>query len=146
MEAIVFCGVQASGKTTYYAEHFLHSHVRISMDLLRTRHREALFLRACLESQMRFVVDNTNPTRAERARYVEPALARGYVVVAYLFETATEEALARNAARSGRRAIPVSGLLGTRKRLETPDTAEGFAEIHHVRLGRAGFEGPVRVA
>ncbi len=116
------------------------------MDLLRTRHREALFLQACLESQMRFVVDNTNPTRAERARYVEPALARGYVVVAYLFETTTEEALARNAARSGRRAIPVSGLLGTRKRLETPGVTEGFAEIYHVRLGREGFEGPVRVA
>jgi predicted kinase len=146
MEAIVFCGIQASGKTTYYAEHFLHSHVRISMDLLRTRHREALFLSACLESQMRFVVDNTNPTRAERARYVAPALARGYVVAAYLFETATGDALARNAARGGRRAVPAAGLLGTRKRLEPPAAEEGFAEVHLVRLGSEGFEGPVRVA
>jgi len=70
MEAVVFCGIQASGKTTYYARHFLHTHVRISLDLLRTRHRETLFLEACLETQMRFVADNTNPTREERARYV----------------------------------------------------------------------------
>jgi predicted kinase len=146
VEAIVFCGIQASGKTTFYAERLLHTHVRISMDLLRTRHREGLLLEACLESRMRFVVDNTNPTRAERARYVVPALERGYVVHAYLFESGPAEALARNAARQGRRAVPVAGLLGTRKRLEPPALAEGFAEVHRVRIAGAGFEGPVRIA
>ena len=46
MEAIVLCGVQGSGKTTLYRDRFLATHVRVSMDLLRTRHREAAFLRA----------------------------------------------------------------------------------------------------
>jgi predicted kinase len=140
VEAIVFSGVQASGKTTYYAQRFLHTHVRISLDLLRTRHREALFLEACLESQMRFVVDNTNPTRAERARYVGPARERGFRVVAYLFETDTSAAVARNAGRHGSAAVPVSGLLGTRKRLEAPAVDEGFAAVHRVWLGACGFE------
>ena len=146
MEAIVFSGVQASGKTTYYVRHFLHTHVRISLDLLRTRHRERLFLGACLESQMPFVVDNTNPTREERARYVLPARERGYRVVAYLFDTGTEQAIARNAERAGRQAVPVSGLLGTRKRLEAPTIDEGFEEIWRVRLARDGFEDPLRLA
>jgi hypothetical protein len=66
VEAVVFCGIQASGKSTFYRERFFPTHVRISLDLLRTRHREATFLRACLETRQRFVVDNTNPTRAER--------------------------------------------------------------------------------
>ena len=146
MEALVFCGIQASGKTTYYAQHFLHTHVRISLDLLRTRHRERLFLEACLESQMRFVVDNTNPTRAERARYVVPALERGYRVVAYRFETDTDAALVRNAERTGRQAIPMSGLLGRRKRFEVPQPDEGFAAVYVVRLGPGGFEQPVEPA
>ena len=75
MQAIVFCGIQASGKTTFYRERFFDTHVRISLDLLRTRRREQLLLAACLEGRQPFVVDNTNPTIAERARYVVPARA-----------------------------------------------------------------------
>jgi len=37
MEVVVLCGVQGSGKTTLYRERFLDTHVRVSMDLLRTR-------------------------------------------------------------------------------------------------------------
>ncbi len=145
MEAVVFCGMQASGKTTFYAQHFLHTHARISMDLLRTRHREARFLAACLETQMRFVVDNTNPTREERARYVQPALAARYRVLAYVFETDVGAALARNAARTGRQRIPDRGVLGTRKRLQVPTLEEGFASVHRVVLGPGGFGAPERL-
>ena len=38
----MLCGVQGSGKTTLYRDRFLATHVRVSMDLLRTRAREAL--------------------------------------------------------------------------------------------------------
>jgi predicted kinase len=69
MEMILFIGMQASGKSTFYKERFFDSHVRISMDLLRTRNRERIFIQTCLSTQQRLVVDNTNPTRAERARY-----------------------------------------------------------------------------
>ncbi len=146
MEAIVFCGIQASGKTTFYAERLLHTHVRISMDLLRTRHRERRLLELCVETQMRFVVDNTNPTREERARYVAPAVDRGFRVLAYRFVTDPWQAVERNRARGGRSAIPVAGVLGTHKRLEEPALEEGFAAIFRVDLGPEGFTGPVLVA
>lgn len=42
MQALIFCGIQASGKSTFYCQRLLNSHVRISLDLLRTRHREPL--------------------------------------------------------------------------------------------------------
>lgn len=84
MQAIIFCGIQATGKSTFYRERFFHSHVRLSLDLLRTRHREHQFLLTCLHTQARFVVDNTNPTIAERQRYIEAARAATYDFVTFL--------------------------------------------------------------
>jgi len=151
VEAVVFCGFQGSGKTTYYRERFLHTHVRISRDLLRTKHREATFLRACLETGQRFVVDNTNPTAAQRRPYVEAALAHGFRPVAYLFVVPATATLARNAQRMGRDRVPVKGVLGTAKRLEPPGWAEGFAERWQVFAAPGGgfrvepLEGEVTV-
>ena len=113
MEAVVFCGIQASGKTTFYLQGFFQSHVRLNLDMLKTRHRERVLLNACLETGQRFVVDNTNPTASERRRYVEPAMAAGFRVVGYFFATPPREAIARNERRPERERVPISGLLGT---------------------------------
>lgn len=134
MEAIIFCGIQASGKTTYYLQHFAQTHVRISMDLLRTRHRERKFLELCLETGQRFVLDNTNPTAEERSRYIQPALAARFKVVGYFFESAVGEAIRRNAGRIGKARIPEKGVGGTYKRLEIPSYPEGFHTLYKVRL------------
>jgi hypothetical protein len=140
MEAVIFCGIQASGKTTFYLERFFDTHVRVSRDLLRTRHRERVFLNACLTTRQRFVVDNTNPTRAERARYVAPARAAGFRVVGYFFAADARAAFARNRRRPGGAAIPPAGLFGTQKRLEPPRLDEGFDELFRVELVEgAGF-------
>jgi predicted kinase len=139
MEAIVLCGVQASGKTTLYRDRFLATHVRISMDLLRTRTREAAFLELCLETHQPFVVDNTNPTPADRARYVEPARAAGFRVIGYLVEIDAVVALARNAERAGRARIPEGGVAGTMRRLIRPSVAEGFDEIWHATAAPDGW-------
>jgi len=123
MEAVVLCGVQAGGKTTLYRDRFLETHVRISGDLLRTRAREERFLALCLETRTPFAVDKVNPTPDERRPYVERARAAGFRVVAYLVETAADEALARNARRPPRRRVPIPGLLGTHGRLVAPSRA-----------------------
>jgi hypothetical protein len=129
MEAVILCGIQAAGKTSLFRDRYLDTHVRISFDLLRTRHREGLFLETCLRSGQRFVVDNTNPTVAERQRYAAPARAAGFRLVACLVDVAPSEALARNARRPPERRIPVVGILGTCKRLEPPTLDEGFDEV-----------------
>ncbi len=130
----MFCGIQASGKSTFYRERFFDTHVRISLDLLRTRHRERVLLAACLETRQPFVVDNTNPTVAERARYVAPALAAGFRVVGYFFAADPKAAFARNQRRVGRAAVPPAGLFGTQQRLQPPTLTEGFARIDRVEL------------
>jgi predicted kinase len=131
MEAVVLCGAQGSGKTTLYRDRFLATHVRVAMDLLRTRAREAAFLQLCLESAQRFVVDNTNPTPADRRRYVGPARAAGFRVIGYLVEVDRSVALARNAGRAGRARIPVAGVISTDRRLLRPTPEEGFDELWH---------------
>ena len=138
MEAIVFCGLQGSGKTTLYRDRFLETHVRISMDLLRTRTRESELLAWCLRTHTRFVVDNTNPTAAERARYVAPAREAGFTVIAYLVDAHPSEALARNAGRSGRARVPDAGVAGTARRLLRPAPEEGFDELWHATAAPGG--------
>jgi predicted kinase len=139
MEAVVFCGLQGSGKTTLYRDRFLETHVRVSMDLLRTRAREAELLEWCLRTRTRFVVDNTNPTAADRARYVGPAREAGFRVIGYLVDAGTEEALARNAGRAGRARIPERGVAGTARRLLRPTPEEGFDELWHATVAPGGW-------
>ena len=109
-----------------------------SLDMLHTRHREALLLRACLEAKQPFVVDNTNPTAAERARYLLPAKGARFRTVGYYFPPDIEASLERNAARPARERVPPKGVVGTLRRLEQPAPAEGFDELFAVAPDGAG--------
>ena len=137
MEAIVLCGLQGAGKTTLYRDRWLETHVRISMDLLRTRAREAALLELCLTTRQPFVVDNTNPTVADRRRYVEPARAAGFRVVGFLVDASAVEALGRNAQRERR--VPERGVAGTARRFIRPAPEEGFDELWHAVAVDGGF-------
>ena len=137
MEAVILCGVQGSGKTTLYRDRFLETHARVSLDLLRTRAREAAFLKLCLETRMPFVVDNTNPTVAERSRYVAPARAAGFKVVGYVVEVDHAVAAGRNAARA--RVVPAAGLRDVARRLIRPTPEEGFDELFHATAAPGGW-------
>jgi predicted ABC-type ATPase len=131
VQAVILCGVQGSGKTTLYRDRFSDTHVRISLDLLKTRSREAAFLRLCLDTRMPFVVDNTNATAAERARYIEPAREAGFTVAGYLVEVDFALASGRIAGRGGRARVADSGLRDVARRFVRPAPEEGFAELWH---------------
>jgi predicted kinase len=138
MEAVIFVGIQASGKSSFYRERFFLNHVQISLDLLRTRHRERSLLVWCLDHQQPFVVDNTNPTIAERALYIAPAKAAGFRVVGYFFESDVPSSIRRNEGRSGAARVPPAAIGDTKRRLEPPALAEGFDILHFVRIGDDG--------
>lgn len=138
MEAILLIGIQGAGKSTFYKERFFATHVRINMDMLKTRYREKVLLSACLLAKQPFVVDNTNVVATERARFIEPAKENAFRVVAYYFEPDVRASIARNAKRSGKAVIPVKGLLGTYKRLQPPTREEGFDQIFRVRPSEEG--------
>ncbi len=141
MEMILLIGGQGAGKTTFYRERFFHTHLRVSLDMLRTRHRERLLVAACLQMKQRFVVDNTNPTARDRQRYIGAAQAAHCRVTGYYFEATVEELLHRNARRAGRHRIPEIGVRATHRRLEPPGYAEGFDQLFRVRvLPDGGYE------
>ena len=51
MEAVLFCGIQGTGKSTFYVRRFFRTHVRVNLDMLRTRHRELILFNACLAAK-----------------------------------------------------------------------------------------------
>lgn len=131
---LLFMGAQGAGKSTFYRERFFDTHVRVNLDMLATRHREKLLLHACFQMKQRFVVDNTNPTREQRAGYIALARAHGFAVVGYCFESSLEDLLLRNAQRGGKARVPDVAILSTLKKFERPSPEEGFDHIYRVDI------------
>jgi predicted kinase len=138
MEAVIFVGIQGSGKSSFYKERFFNTHVRINLDMLKTKHRQHLLLSACIEARQPFVVDNTNVTAATRAYFIAPANAAGFRVTGYYFRSDIKAALQRNSRRAGAASVPDKAILGTYKRLELPTRGEGFDALFYVRVDEAG--------
>src|ERR1700749_2626356 len=126
MEAVIFCGIQATGKTTFFKEKFFKTHMRISLDQLNTRNKEFRFIETCILTSHPFVIDNTNPSLEERAKYIAIAKANKFKVIGYYFQSKLADALERNNHRSGKERIPEIGIKGTFKRLTLPTIEEGF--------------------
>jgi predicted kinase len=138
MQAIIFCGIPATGITTFYQQHFLPTHVRISLDLLRPRHRANIFLEACLQTRQKFVVNNTNPKVQERAKYINLARQVGYEIMGYYFKSNVTEALTRNQNRTGKALVPEKGIWDTNIRMEIPSLTKGFDAPYHVQVADNG--------
>jgi predicted kinase len=138
MEAIIFVGIQATGKSTFYRQRFEDTHVRINLDMLKTRHRERIFFEACIAARQPFVVDNTNLTVDERARYIGPARTAGFRIVGYYFNSSISEAVEHNRRRMGPKVIPEKGIAGAYKRLQIPNLNEGFDSLYYVATAAAG--------
>lgn len=134
MEAVMFIGMQATGKTTFFRERFFDSHIRISLDLLNTRNKELKFFELCLELQQRLVIDNTNATKLERQKYIEAAKGYKFKSIGYYFESKMNEAKLRNSNRGGRARIPDAGLHAAFAKLEIPQYAEGFDQLFFVSI------------
>jgi predicted kinase len=134
-EAVILAGIPASGKTSYYRERLLDTHVRISRDLLRTRHREEVFLAACLETRQPFAVDKLNPTARERAPYIARARAAGFRVLGVWLDVPPRLAAARNDARPPAARVPLVAVFGTAKQFEPPQEREGFDAVERVGHG-----------
>lgn len=135
---IIFCGIQAAGKSTFYKERFFNSHVRISLDLLNTRNKELIFLKTCLQLQQRIVIDNTNPTKLERKKYIELARQYNYQVTGYFFQSKIKESIERNNQREGKEKINEKGIAATSNKLEIPSPEEGFDTLYFVSINPEG--------
>jgi len=137
--AIIFIGIQASGKSTFYHEQFA-GYVHINLDTLHTRNKEKLLLQECVESGYSFVVDNTNPTKADREKYIRAAKDYGYCIHGYYFQSSVSECIERNRKREGKARIPDRAVAGTHRKLELPEYGEGFDKLFYVCLKDGHFQ------
>ncbi|HYH67222.1 MAG TPA: ATP-binding protein [Urbifossiella sp.] len=142
MELVILVGLQGSGKTTFYRERFAATHAHVSKDNFRSNPRPARRQRRLIAEAFAagrsVVVDNTNPTAADRAELVEGARAAGAAVVCYFFPPDVDASLRRNAAREGKARVPDHAVRITAARLEPPPPAEGFDRLYRVRLADGG--------
>ena len=135
LEVIVFVGLQGAGKSTFHAQRFAASHVLVSKDNFpnnsRPERRQQHLITEALAAARSVVVDNTNPSRADRAGIIAVARSFQARLIGYLFLSPMAECLVRNAARTRR--VPDVGLFATARKLERPSTREGFDELFAVR-------------
>ncbi|MBQ8789689.1 MAG: ATP-binding protein [Ruminiclostridium sp.] len=129
---VIMIGIQGSGKSTFYHKFLKDDFVRVNLDTLKTRHREKLLIEECVENKKSFAVDNTNPTRLDRERYIPLAKAAGYRIVGYFMQSKIRECIKRNNKRQGKEKVPEGAIVSTSNKLEMPSYDEGFDELYFV--------------
>ena len=130
---VIMIGIQGSGKSTFYHKYLADSFVRVNLDTVKTRHQENLLISECIKDGKSFAIDNTNPTRADRQRYIPLAQYAGYKVVGYFMESKLKTCIERNNQRTGTARIPATAIAATSNKLQMPSYNEGFDEIYFVK-------------
>ena len=131
---VLLIGIPGSGKSTFFEKKLAADHVRVNLDTLKTRNREAQLIDICFEERNSYCVDNTNLTREERAKYIEKAKAHGWRVVGYFMKSVLKDCIARNALRTGDARIPAKAVAAMSNRMELPARDEGFDELYFVEI------------
>lgn len=129
---VIMIGIQGSGKSTFYHKYLKDEYVRINLDMLKTRHQEQLLIHKCIEDENSFAIDNTNPTRADRQRYIPLAKEAGYRIIGYFMESKLQPCIERNNQRAGKAKLPAAAIAATSNKLQIPGYDEGFDELYFV--------------
>ena len=141
-ECVIFIGLPASGKTTFYHQRFAATHRHISKDhwpaAANKDARQAALISTALSEDVPVVVDNTNPSIADRAALIALARSHGARIVGYSFTATTREAVGRNRGREGKQRVPDVAIFTKAKQMVIPTREEGFDELNAVSIGEDG--------
>ena len=132
---MVLVGRPASGKSTLRTQYFTpHNYEAVNRDTLGTKEKCVKATSQALKSGRSVVVDNTNPSKADRQLYVDLAKKTG--VPARCIFLNIDTALAyhlnmfrQNQSHGERRRVPEVAYRTYEKNFEKPDPSEGFSEI-----------------
>jgi predicted kinase len=138
MELVIFVGLQASGKSTFYRTYFAETHELVSKDLFpnnsKPGRRQAQLIENALQADRSVVVDNTNPTLEDRAALIQLGRQYGTEIVGYFFDATVKQCLERNGQREGKAKVPVVAIYTTAKKLVRPTFEEGFDRLYAVTI------------
>ncbi|MBE9127830.1 MULTISPECIES: ATP-binding protein [unclassified Coleofasciculus] len=138
MELIIFIGLQASGKSTFFRQHFAETHLLVSKDLMRNNknpsRRQAQLIKEALRAGRSVVVDNTNPKVEDRAALIQWGQVYDVQIIGYYFKSQVECCLERNQQRLGKARVPDVAIYATIKKLTPPSYTEGFHQLFYVQI------------
>ncbi|XP_067939267.1 uncharacterized protein F21D5.5-like isoform X2 [Watersipora subatra] len=136
-ELIIMVGFPGSGKSFFSTNH-LSAYIRINRDTLGTWQKCVARCEQELKRGKSVVVDNTNPDKETRARYLE--LAKKYGITARCFHMATtykhsrHNEVYRQLTNSKHKAINDMIVNAYKSKYAEPEQSEGFAEIVKVNI------------
>jgi predicted kinase len=135
---IIFIGLQASGKSSFFRSHFASSHELVSKDCFRNHkspsQRQSYLIKTALEAGISVVVDNTNPTLVDRASLIQLGRSYNAEIIGYYFRSHLKDCLERNQQREGKERVPDVGIYATLHKLTKPFYAEGFDKLFYVKI------------
>ena len=138
LECVILIGLPGAGKSSLYRERFAATHVHVSKDFwpnaAKREARQQKLVEDSLAAGSSVVIDNTNPSVAERAPLIAIARTQGARVIGYFFDVTTRAAVARNANRTGKDKVPDVAIFTVAERLQAPTFAEGFDELYRVEI------------
>lgn len=135
----IMIGIQASGKSSFCKSN-LREYVRINLDELNTRNKERIAIMEAIQGGVDIVIDNTNPTKADRERYISTAKNHDYDLVGYFMQSRLQECIDRNGQREGKACVPRKAIACTSNKLEIPDYSEGFDKLYFVSISENGYK------
>lgn len=135
----IMIGIQASGKSSFCKSN-LQNYIRINLDELNTRNKERIAIMDAIQSGVDLVIDNTNPAKADREKYISVAKSHEYEVVGYFMQSRLQECIDRNEQREGKAYVPRKAIACTSNKLEIPDYAEGFDKLYFVSISEEGYK------
>uniref|UniRef100_A0A8C5DQ09 PNK FHA domain-containing protein n=1 Tax=Gouania willdenowi TaxID=441366 RepID=A0A8C5DQ09_GOUWI len=140
-EVIVAVGFPASGKSTFFHDHVIpKGYVYVNRDSLGSWQKCVAACERALKEGRSVAVDNTNPDKESRKRYVDVAKAAAVSCRCFHFTATLEQAKHNNRFRemtpSDSKHAKVNDMVfhSYKKHFETPDLSEGFSEILQVHF------------
>ena len=124
--AVIFVGMPASGKTTFYRENF-SSYEHVNQDTIQSRAKEEKIIEQLLLDRKNLVIDNTNATTEKRKSYIEKLKTRNYKIDCYYFDVNKDDCIERNKDREN--SVPKVAIHSIAKSMEAPSKKEGFDNI-----------------
>ena len=135
---LIFIGIPASGKTSFYNYYFKDDYKHINLDTLKTRFQEDLAINESLKHMENLVIDNTNVLKDERKKYITIGKENNYKIIGYYFKSSINECIERNDNRENK--IPRTAVANKFNILELPSKEEGFDELYYVRIVNDEFK------
>ena len=134
-DAVILIGIPASGKSTFYKQGYVDTHLRINGDMLGNRGLERDLIMACHKHGQSYIVDKMNFTWGHRVPYLAEAKLAGFRRVGFYFQSIKVDCLARN--RNPDRAeknLPDVAIHNAASKLELPRYEEGFDALYYVKI------------